>query len=42
VREAEWQILQRYPEVMFDFNVLLLPAGSERFETDGADYVYRR
>ena len=42
VHEAEWHLLERYPEIMFDFNVLLRPAGSEQFERDGADYVYTR
>lgn len=42
VYEAEWHLLNHYPEIMFDFNVLLRPAGSEEFETDGTDYVYIR
>ena len=42
VYEAEWQILERYPDVTFDFNVLLLPAGREALETESADYVYKR
>ncbi len=42
VYEAEWQVLQHYPDILFDFNVILLPAGSEQFETDGTDYVYTR
>src|SRR5438309_11122195 len=37
VYEAEWQILERYPDVTFDFNVLLLPAGREALETESAD-----
>ena len=42
VHEAEWHLLERYPEIMFDFNVFLRPVGSEQFETDGTDYVYTR
>lgn len=42
VHEAEWQLLERYPEIMFDFNVFLRPAGSEQFEADGTNYVYTR
>ena len=42
VYAAEWQLLSRYPEVPFDFNVLLSPAGSEQFDAGSFDYVYTR
>jgi hypothetical protein len=42
VYAAEWQLLSRYPEVPFDFNVLLCPAGSEQFNVGDFDYVYTR
>jgi hypothetical protein len=42
VYAAEWQLLSCYPDVRFDFNVLLSPAGSERFEAGSSDYIYTR
>ena len=42
VYAAEWQLLSRYPEIAFDFNVLLSPAGSEQFDAGSFDYVYTR
>lgn len=42
VYAAEWQLLSRYAEVPFDFNVFLCPAGSEQFEAGSFDYVYTR
>ena len=42
VYAAEWQLLSRYPEVAFDFNVVLSPAGGEQFEAGSFDYVYTR
>jgi hypothetical protein len=42
VYAAEWLLLSRYPEVVFDFNVLLSSAGSEQFEAGSLDYLYTR
>jgi hypothetical protein len=42
VYAAEWQLLSRYPEVPFDFNVLLTPPGNEPFDPESYDYVYTR
>jgi hypothetical protein len=39
---AEWQLLSRYREVAFDFNVVLSPAGSEQFKIDALDYLFLR
>jgi hypothetical protein len=42
VYEAEWQLLNMYPEVGFDFNTALVPAGDEQFEEGEKVYLYRR
>jgi hypothetical protein len=42
VYEAEWQMLIRYPETPFDFNVELAPAGSENFEGEKTAFVFKR
>lgn len=42
VYAAEWQLMTRFPEVAFDFNVLLKPAGSEQFEAGTSNYFYIR
>lgn len=42
VYAAEWQLLSRYPDMAFDFNVVLSPAGSEQFEAGSFDFVYTR
>jgi hypothetical protein len=42
VYAAEWQLMSRYPEVAFDFNVLLSRAGSEQFEARQFEYLYTR
>ena len=42
VYEAEWEMLTRYPETPFDFNVELAPAGSEKFEGEKAAFVFKR
>lgn len=42
VYEAEWGMLNRYPETPFDFNVELAPAGSENFEGEKTAFVFKR
>jgi hypothetical protein len=42
VYEAEWQLLNMYPEVGFDFNTALVPAGHEQFDEGEKVYLYRR
>ncbi len=42
VYEAEWQLLNLYPEVGFDFNTALVPAGHEQFDDGEKGYLYRR
>jgi hypothetical protein len=42
VFDAEWEMLSRYPETPFDFNVELSPAGSENFEGEKAAFVFKR
>jgi len=42
VYRAEWQMLRSYPDVPFDFNVVLLPSAKGQSEIDEADCVYRR
>jgi hypothetical protein len=42
VYAAEWELLSNYPEVAFDFNVVLSPPDSEQFETGDFDYLYTR
>jgi hypothetical protein len=42
VYEAEWQLLNMFPEVGFDFNTALVPAGHEQFEDGEKVYLYRR
>lgn len=42
IYRAEWQMLSRYPDVQFDFNVMLLPAGGEQFEDNAIVYLYKR
>lgn len=42
VYEAEWQLLKLHPEVAFDFNTVLLPAGHEQFDDGENVYLYRR
>ncbi len=39
---AEWNILTRYPQVDFDFNVALVPVDGEHFEVGKATYLYKR
>lgn len=42
VYRAEWQLLQRYPEVAFDFNVELLSPAEGQSEIEAASCVYKR
>jgi hypothetical protein len=43
VYEAEWRLLNMYPEVGFDFNTALIPVRSEQFPDEGEGvYLYRR
>ena len=42
VYDAEWQLLKIYPEVGFDFNTALVPAGHEQFDDGEKVYLYRR
>jgi hypothetical protein len=42
VYRAEWQMLRAYPDVPFDFDVVLLPAAKGQSEIDEVDCVYRR
>ena|SRR5208282_4207615 len=42
VYEAEWQLLNMFPEVGFDFNTALVPAGHEQFDDGEKVYLYRR
>lgn len=42
VYRAEWQMLKSYPDVPFDFNVVLLPSAKGQSEIDDAGCVYRR
>jgi hypothetical protein len=42
VYEAEWEMLNHYPETPFDFNVELAPAGSENFEGEKTAFVFKR
>ncbi len=42
IYQAEWQMLSLYPQFVFDFNAVLLPATSQQLETDETTYVYRR
>lgn len=42
VYEAEWQLLNKFPEVAFDFNTALVSAGNEQFDQGENVYHYRR
>jgi hypothetical protein len=42
VYEAEWQLLNMFPEVGFDFNTALVPAGREQFDEGENVFLYRR
>ena len=42
VYEAEWQLLNMFPEVGFDFNTALVPAGHEQFDEGEKVYLFRR
>jgi hypothetical protein len=42
VYEAEWQLLKLFPEVGFDFNTAMVPAGHEQFDDRKKVYLYRR
>jgi hypothetical protein len=42
VYEAEWELLNLYPEVGFDFNTAVVPAGHEQFDDGEKVYLYRR
>jgi len=42
VYQMEWQLLNKYPEVGFDFNTALVPAGDEKFDEGENVYLYRR
>jgi len=42
VYSAEWQLMTHFPDVAFDFNVLLAPAGSEEFDAGTYDYLFIR
>lgn len=42
VYEAEWRLLNMYPEMGFDFNTALVPAGNEQFDDREKVYLYRR
>ncbi len=42
VYEAEWRLLNRYPQVGFDFNTALVPAGSEQFDRGNKVFLFRR
>jgi hypothetical protein len=41
VYDAEWQLLNLFPEVPFDFNTALVPAGREQFDDCENVYFYR-
>lgn len=41
VYEAEWQLLNMFPEVGFDFNTALVPAGQEQFDVGENSHLYR-
>ncbi len=41
VYEAEWQLLNMFPEVGFDFNTALVPAGQEQFDVAEKAHLYR-
>lgn len=40
VYEAEWQLLNMFPEVGFDFNTALVPAGQEQFDVGENSHLY--
>jgi len=42
VYRAEWQLLKRYPEVAFDFNVGLLSPAEGQSEIEAATCIYKR
>jgi hypothetical protein len=42
VYDAEWQLLNMFPEVGFDFNTALVPTGQEQFDDGEKVYLYRR
>jgi len=42
IYEAEWRLLKMYPQLSFDFNTALMPAGSEQFDDDETAFLYRR
>lgn len=42
IYKAEWRLLNMYPEVGFDFNTALVPAGNETFDDGERVYLYRR
>jgi hypothetical protein len=42
VYEAEWKLLNMFPEVGFDFNTAMVPAGQEQFDDGEKVYLYRR
>jgi len=42
VYEAEWQLRNMFPEVGFDFNTALVPAGHEQFDDGEKVFLYRR
>lgn len=42
VYESEWRLLNMYPEVGFDFNTAMVPAGDEQFDDVDGAYLYRR
>ena len=41
VYEAEWQLLNMFPEVGFDFNTATLPVGQEQFDIGENAHLYR-
>lgn len=42
VYEAEWRLLNMFPEVGFDFNTALVPAGNEQFDDCEGVFLYKR
>jgi hypothetical protein len=42
IYRAEWQMLTTYPDISFDFDVVLLPSAKGQSDIDEADCVYRR
>jgi hypothetical protein len=41
VYQAEWQLLNKFPEVGFDFNTAMVPVGQEQFDVGENARLYR-